>query len=233
MSSPERAPVSDDAAPSAPVAPDTKEPSRRLPSRLLLVRHGESTWNSERRVQGQHDPPLSRRGKQQARELAARLAGHPLAAFYTSDLRRAVETAEPLAETLGREPAPLPGLREIALGQWEGKSREELMAEFPELWAAWSQRPSWDLVPGGEGSGPFERRVLETLAWLQAQHPIGDVLCVTHGGVIQVLLGSVVAPGRGSDGLFPFVIENCSLTVLQRTGARTVVMSVNDVCHLS
>jgi broad specificity phosphatase PhoE len=59
------------------------------------------------------------------------------------------------------------------------------------------------------------------------------VICVIHGGVIQVLLGSVVAPDQGSDGLFPFVIENCSLTVLQRTGLRTVVTAVNDVCHLS
>jgi broad specificity phosphatase PhoE len=75
--------------------------------------------------------------------------------------------------------------------------------------------------------------VLATLAEIQAQHTIGDVICVTHGGVIQVLLGSVVAPDRGSDGLFPFVIENCSLTVLQRTGSRTVVTAVNDVCHIS
>jgi broad specificity phosphatase PhoE len=236
MSSPERAPISNattSTTPSAPVAPETKEPSRKLPSRLLLVRHGESTWNWERRVQGQHDPPLSRRGKQQARELAARLADHHVAGFYSSDLRRAWETAEPLAENLGREPLPLPGLREIALGAWEGKTRQELMAEFPDQWEAWSVRPSWDIVPGGEGAEAFERRVLDTMGRLMAEHPIGDVLCVTHGGVIQVMLGSVVAPGRGSDGLFPFVIENCSMNVLQRTGSRTVVTAVNDVCHLS
>jgi broad specificity phosphatase PhoE len=233
MSSPERAPISNVAAPSAPVAPDTKEPSRKLPSRLLLVRHGESTWNWERRVQGQHDPPLSKRGKQQARELAARLEDHRVAAFYSSDLRRAWETAEPVAEALGREPTPVTGLREIALGAWEGKTREELMVEFPSEWGAWSQRPSWDIVPGGEGAQRFERRVLETLTRIQGDHPIGDVLCVTHGGVIQVLLGSVVAPGAGSDGLFPFVIDNCSLTVLQRAGSRTVVTAVNDVCHLT
>jgi 2,3-bisphosphoglycerate-dependent phosphoglycerate mutase len=156
-----------------------------------------------------------------------------VAGYYSSDLRRAQETAEPLTESLGREPTLLPGLREIALGQWEGKTREELQAEFPAEWQAWSERPSWDIVPGGEGAQPFEHRVLATLAEIQAAHPIGDVICVTHGGVIQVLLGSVVAPDQGSDGLFPFVIENCSLTVLQRTGLRTVVTAVNDVCHLS
>jgi probable phosphoglycerate mutase len=227
MSSPERAPDSQSAA------PDTKQASRPAPARLLLVRHGESTWNSERRVQGQHDPPLSSRGREQARELAGRLAGLRLAAFYSSDLRRAWETAQPIAEVIGREPTPLPGLREIALGEWEGKTREELMAEFPAEWAEWARKPSWDIVPGGEGAAPFEERVLATLAALQADLERGDVLCVTHGGVIQVALGSVVAPGRGSDGLFPFLIENCSLTVLQRTATRTVVTAVNDTCHLS
>ena len=239
MSSPERAPISEAAAPvpspvpSAAPAPDTKEPPRPLPSRVLLVRHGESTWNAERRVQGQHDPPLSEFGRRQAGQLAARLAGRPLVALYSSDLRRAWQTAEPIAEAVGLEAIPLQGLREIALGDWEGKTREELAREFPEEWEAWSQRPSWDLVPSGEGAGPFERRVRETLAWILSRHTVGDVLCVTHGGVIQVALGSVVAPRRGSDGLFPFVIENCSLTVLQRSSSRTVVTAVNDTCHLS
>src|SRR4030081_635152 len=242
MSSPERAPISEDAAPDPPTAtaaPDTKETPRPIPSRLLLVRHGESTWNAEKRVQGQHDPPLSELGRRQAGRLAARLAGggpgapfntdllaarlagRPLVALYSSDLRRAWQTAEPIAEAVGLEPIPLRGLREIALGDWEGKAREELAREFPEEWEAWSQRPSWDLVPSGEGAGPFERRVRETLAWILSQHTVGDILCVTHGGVIQVALGSVVAPRRGSDGLFPFVIENCSLTVLQRSSSRT------------
>jgi broad specificity phosphatase PhoE len=239
MSSPERAPISEAAAPvPSPVpspapAPDTKETPRPLPSRVLLVRHGESTWNAEKRVQGQHDPPLSELGRRQAGRLAARLAGRPLVALYSSDLRRAWQTAEPIAEAVGLEPTPLRGLREIALGDWEGKTREELASEFPEPWEAWSQRPSWDLVPSGEGAGPFERRVRETLAWILSQHTVGDILCVTHGGVIQVALGSVVAPRRGSDGLFPFVIENCSLTVLQRSSSRTVVTAVNDTCHLS
>ena len=231
MSSPERAPDSQSAA------PDTKEPPRPSRSRLLLVRHGESTWNQEQRVQGQHDPPLSERGRRQARELAEglgqRLAGRRLAAFYSSDLRRAWETAEAVGAAVGRAPVPLPGLREIALGAWEGKTREELIAEYPAEWEAWTRRPSWDLVPGGERAGPFETRVLATLAKVQADLAAGDVLCLTHGGVIQVVLGSVVAPGQGSDGVFPFLIENCSVTVLQRTGARVVVTAVNDTCHLS
>lgn len=227
MSSPERAPEAQGAA------PDTKEPPRPAPTRLLLVRHGESTWNRERRVQGQHDPPLSERGWQQAHELAERLAGSQFAAFYSSDLRRAWQTAQVVAEAVGRKPVPLPGLREIALGEWEGMTREALLEKFPNEWAAWSRKPSWDIVPGGEGARPFEERVLATIGEVLEGLASGDVLCLTHGGVIQVTLGSVVAPSQGSDGLFPFLIENCSLSVLQRTGSRTVVTAVNDTCHLS
>jgi broad specificity phosphatase PhoE len=213
-------------------APDTAEEYIHLaPSRLLLVRHGESTWNVAHRIQGQLDPPLSERGLVQAGELAQRLAGHELAGFYTSDLCRARQTAEPIERAVGREAIPITGLREIALGAWEGKTRDELMAEFPDEWARWAKEPSWDIVPGAEGAAPFQRRVTETLEELVRRHPEGDVLCVTHGGVIQVALLNVV--GRNSTGLFPFLIENSSLTVVQRMRGRTVVTAVNDTCHLS
>ncbi|HKF78256.1 MAG TPA: histidine phosphatase family protein [Candidatus Dormibacteraeota bacterium] len=208
---------------------DTERPPTR--SRLLLVRHGESTWNRARRIQGQLDPPLSDRGLTQARELAERLSGRSLAGFYCSDLARAQQTAEALVDAVGLEPTPEVGLREIMLGAWEGKTRDELEAEFPEEWAAWMRRPSWDLVPGGEGEAPFADRVTATLGEIRARHPGGDVLCVTHGGVIQVGILEVV--GRGSGGFFPFMIENCSLTVIQRRNGRAVVTSVNDTCHLS
>lgn len=214
-------------------APDTADDHDRVlaPSRLLLVRHGESTWNAARRIQGQLDPPLSERGGAQAGEVGERLAGHRLAAFYCSDLARTRQTAEMIASAVGMDPVPEPGLREIALGEWEGKTREELMDEYPDLWERWAREPNWDLVPGGEGAAPFAARVTETLHGIRDRHQHGDVLCVTHGGVIQVAILDVV--GRTSRGIFPFLIENCSLTVIQRTARRTVVTTVNDTCHLT
>jgi probable phosphoglycerate mutase len=166
----------------------------------------------------------------EASALAERLAGRSLAGFYCSDLARSRWTAELIAPAVGMEPVLEPGLREIGLGEWEGKTRDELMAEFPERWARWEAEPSWDLVPGGEGAQPFQDRVTATLDALQGRHPQGDVLCVTHGGVIHVALLNVV--GRSSRGLFPFLIQNCSLTVLQCRRDRMVVASVNDTCHL-
>jgi probable phosphoglycerate mutase len=177
------------------------------------------------------DPPLSPRGLAQARELALRLAGHRLAGFYCSDLLRARQTAEPIARALGLAPVLEPALREIGLGAWEGKSREELLREYPEQWAAWVREPSWDLIPGGEGAQAFERRVGRILGEILDRHPAGDVLCVTHGGVIQVALLSVV--GRRSHGQFPFRIDNASLSVIQWAGDQAAITAVNDTCHLA
>jgi broad specificity phosphatase PhoE len=177
------------------------------------------------------DPPLSERGAAQALEVGERLAGHRLAGFYCSDLTRTRQTAELIASSVRMEPVPDPGLREIALGEWEGRTREELMEEYPELWERWAREPDWDLVPGGEGAAPFAARVVDTIRRIRERHPHGDVLCVTHGGTIQVALLDVV--GRVSRGIFPFLIENCSLTVIQSTPRRTVVTAVNDTCHLS
>ncbi len=167
----------------------------------------------------------------QAREMGERLVGHRFEGFYCSDLVRARQTAELIASAVGMEPSPEPGLREIALGAWEGMTREGLMDGYPDLWERWSREPNWDLVPDGEGARPFEERIAATLRRLRERHPHGDVLCITHGGVIQVALLDVV--GRGTRGIFPFLIENCSLTVIQRRARRTVVTAVNDTCHLS
>lgn len=212
-------------------APDTDASSSVASSRLLLVRHGESTWNRERRVQGQLDPPLTERGQEQAREIADRLAGHGVVAMYCSDLRRVQQTARPIAEAVDAEPVTVVDLREISLGEWEGKTSDELEAEYPEAWDQWTRRPSWDQVPGGEGQAAFEQRVHRAVDAMFAANPVGDILCVTHGGVIQVALSRVV--GRSVDGIFPFLIENCSLSVFQRTQRGMVITAVNDTCHLS
>lgn len=212
-------------------APDTDASSSVASSRLLLVRHGESTWNRERRIQGQLDPPLTERGQEQAREIADRLAGHGVVAMYCSDLRRVQQTARPIAEAVDAEPVTVVDLREISLGEWEGKTSDELEAEYPEAWDEWTRRPSWDQVPGGEGQVAFEQRVHRAVDAMFAANPVGDILCVTHGGVIQVALSRVV--GRSVDGIFPFLIENCSLSVFQRTQRGMVITAVNDTCHLS
>jgi broad specificity phosphatase PhoE len=216
---------------SAAAPPDSPDATPDAPLRLYLVRHAESAWNSVGRIQGQLDPPLSERGFEQARRLAERLHHTQFDAFYCSDLQRAFQTASCVAEALGRQPSPLPGLREIYLGAWEGLDRTQVELGYPDLWRRWREWPTWDLVPGGEGARAFERRVKEALAGLVGRHPTGEILVITHGGVIQVALAEVL--GGSSDGPFPFRVDNTSLTVIQKRQGRTVVNRVNDTCHLT
>ncbi|HEY8634633.1 MAG TPA: histidine phosphatase family protein [Candidatus Dormibacteraeota bacterium] len=197
---------------------------------MLLVRHGQSTWNHEHRIQGQLDPPLSDEGRRQAARLGRRLAGRKFSGFYSSDLKRALETSRVIGEAVGIEPTPMAGLREIYLGEWEGLLAEELAVRYPKAWAGWTEEPDWDLVPGGEGSAPFEARVKVALDSLFDSHQQGDVLAVTHGGVIQIALHHVV--GRPGRGIFPFRIQNTSMSVIEKRNGRLVVSGVNDIGHL-
>jgi broad specificity phosphatase PhoE len=198
---------------------------------LVFARHAQSTWNGLGKIQGQLDPPLSERGREQAERLAERLGSRRWSGFYSSDLARCLETAAPIAHRLGQEPVPLGELREIYLGEWEGLTRHDLEARYPELWQRWTQKPDWDLVPGGETAAAFEQRVDRILKQLLEEHAEGDVLVVTHGGVIQVALGHTVGLD-GTAGLFPFRISNASITAIEHGPRRLIVSSVNDVCHL-
>jgi 2,3-bisphosphoglycerate-dependent phosphoglycerate mutase len=216
--------------PARPEPPELPLPARPAPTRVVLIRHGQSTWNREHRIQGQLDPPLSDEGRQQASLLGARLGGRSFDGFYTSDLKRAFETAELIGQAIGVAPEPMAALREIYLGDWEGLRSDEIAERYPHAWASWVEEPNWDYVTGGEGGAVFDARVGAAMEDILGRHPHGDVLVVTHGGVIQVALHRLV--GRASRGLFPFKIQNASISVIERREGRMVIGGVNDVAHL-
>src|SRR5512139_1980149 len=122
-------------------------------ARFLLIRHGESMWNGERRIQGNQDPPLSPRGRRQADLVASRIGEHVskvAAAIYTSTLRRAAETAEAVRAATGLPMFLDPDLREMCLGRWEGMTVPEIQAAFPGTYEAWLANPLMHPAPGGE-----------------------------------------------------------------------------------
>jgi len=152
---------------------------------LLLVRHGETDWNRERRFQGHADPPLNETGREQAHALAAELAAERIELVYTSDLARARETAEIVAATVGADVVALRELREIDVGEWEGLTWPEIEERHPEGVQAWHEHGSgWE---AGETQEELGERVVEALRRIVAQHPSRRILIVGHGGTIRAI----------------------------------------------
>ena len=150
---------------------------------FLLVRHGETDWNRESRFQGHADPPLNARGRDQAHALADTVAGEAIAAVYASPLRRALETAEILAQRLRVPVEPVDGLREVDVGEWQGLTREEIEQRFPDAYARWlAFGRGWE---DGETYEEMGRRVVAALHELAARHRDETVLVVTHGGPLR------------------------------------------------
>jgi broad specificity phosphatase PhoE len=152
---------------------------------LLLARHGQSDWNATRRWQGHADRPLTEKGRAQAQALAARLEHIELDAVYSSDLRRAAETAAEVARAQGLEPVQYPELREVDVGSWSGLTRAEAEARFPEGFSRWREGyPGWD---DGESYEAMTDRVLGTIHGITCAHQDGRVLVVSHGGPIRAI----------------------------------------------
>ncbi|HQR21542.1 MAG TPA: histidine phosphatase family protein [Burkholderiaceae bacterium] len=157
------------------------------PTTLLVIRHGETAWNAEHRIQGHLDIPLSPAGMRQAACLAERLGGAAIDAVYSSELARAWLTAAPLAERLGLEIMSDTRLRERSFGLFEGLTLDEIATRHPEPFRRWRERdPAWT-VDGGESGLDLIDRVLGALHDIVTRHPGGTVAVVTHGGVLDVV----------------------------------------------
>lgn len=197
--------------------------------RLLLIRHGRSTWNAEGRIQGHADPPLDEVGREQARRLAERLREETLAALYASPLRRAQETAEIIGQALDLPVVPDERLREYDTGDITGLTREQIVARYPDLAQRWREDPESVEIPGEEGSAPFQARVVAAFDEILSRHEEGTVGVVAHGGTLGTYLNHLIGlPYRFS----PFRFANGSLSIIQLNRARPRIVLVNDTCHL-
>ena len=154
---------------------------------LILIRHGETDWNLEGRYTGQSDVPLNAKGISQAKTLANRLADEQLKAIYTSDLSRARQTAEQLAQKTASQVTVDRRLREIDQGQWEGLLFEEIRSRFQEAWERRLSQPLEVAAPGGETVGAVRARVLESLGEILNTHPRDKVAIVSHGLALAII----------------------------------------------
>ncbi len=186
-------------------------------TRVLCIRHGETDWNAAGRWQGHAPVPLNAAGRAQSQALGNYLArnGWPLAAIYSSDLPRAMQTAQAIADALGLTVHPDARLREIDLGEWQGLTREEVLAWDGERYAAHQADRDHVPTPNGETHLALRARVLAAFDEITARHAGQTVALVTHGGTLGVLLVSLFGPLQRPS------LTNTSITVIERAAPDT------------
>jgi broad specificity phosphatase PhoE len=198
---------------------------------LLLVRHGETAFNRERRWQGQHDSPLSAEGRAEVQALAERIAARNPGAIYSSDLPRARETAGAIATLTGLAPVFDGRWREVDVGQWLGLTPEEVEERYPEGYARWlAGGTGWDQ---GESYLEMAARGLAAAREVVSTHAgaTQPVVCVTHGGVIRALVMHVLGMPAEARRLLA-TGPTATLTELDATAPVWRLRSYNDAGHL-
>lgn len=183
-------------------------------ARLVLLRHGQTAWNAELRLQGHRDIPLDSTGLQQAAAAAPSVAAMRPDVLVVSDLGRARSTAEPVLALTGLSPVVDARLRETSMGDWEGLTRDEIDAGWPGEWDRWRSAIADVAPPGGENRSDVAARAAEVVDELDAGHD-GTALLVTHGGLILGLTARLVGLPREHWELLGGV-SNCHWVQLER-----------------
>ncbi len=199
-------------------------------TRIIAVRHGETAWNVATRIQGQLDIGLNARGRWQAAQVAQALRGEPLQAAYASDLARAWDTAQTIAQASAVGLTAHVGLRERGFGEFEGLTHADIEARWPEHALRWRQRdPHW-APPSGESLAELRDRIRHTLDELASAHVGQQIVLVAHGGVLDVLYR--LATGQAAEAPRSWQLGNATINRLIWTPEGLSLVGWSDARHL-
>ena len=199
-------------------------------TRIIAVRHGETAWNVATRVQGQLDIGLNARGRWQAAQVAQALRGEPLQAVYASDLARAWDTAQAIAQVSAVGLTAHIGLRERGFGEFEGQTHADIEARWPEHALRWRQRdPDW-APPGGESLTELRDRIRGTVDELALAHVGQQIVLVAHGGVLDALYR--LATGQTIQAPRSWQLGNATINRLLWTPEGLSLVGWSDARHL-
>jgi 2,3-bisphosphoglycerate-dependent phosphoglycerate mutase len=199
-------------------------------TRILAIRHGETEWNVDGRIQGQLDVPLNAMGRWQVHRLALAVADEQIAAIYSSDLLRAFETAQAVARGSGQAIATDTGLRERGFGTFEGMSFDEVRQRWPEMSDRWRRRDPEFGPPGGETLNQFYARSVATATRLAALHPGDTIALIAHGGVMDCLYRA--ASRLALDAPRSWQLGNAAINRLLYTPQGFTLVGWSDDYHL-
>ena len=205
-------------------------------TRFILVRHGQTGWNKDERFRGRADIELDETGLQQAQLTAERMMEWEISAVYSSPLKRAVSTAQAIADRFGLSVVTLDGLNDMNFGQWEGMLVSEVREKHAKLFNEWRLHPESFAVPGGESLEDVRKRVVKTVGELALEHEGQTIALVTHRVVCKVLLCHLL--GLDNSHFWKIAQDTTAVNAFEMyevigTGEkRATVTLVNDTCHL-
>lgn len=179
-------------------------------AKLYLIRHGETDYNNALRFQGQTDIPLNHKGIEQAEKVAGFLKDVPLQAIYTSSLKRARTTAEIIGRAKDLEPQATDALREMSFGIWENMNSKDIQKKYEKEWKDFFASPAKTKIPEGESMSEVQQRAYPEVQRILDRYPEGDVAFVAHGGIIRVLICTML--GLDLNRSWHLHVGNASIT---------------------
>jgi len=197
---------------------------------FTVIRHGQTAENLKGLLQGHTDTVLDQLGLIQAQCAAERLRGETFDHIFSSDLKRAMQTAQAIADVIGGNVIPLPALREWHLGELENRPCAELWEKYPRIMDAFKYEGCDVAVPGGETRSQFNKRLADCIDSLAAQYEGERILLVTHGGALRAIFRRIVGPSA-DDVMLPLV-SNAAYSRFCKRGDRWQICCWNDVSHL-
>jgi len=197
-----------------------------MPTKLILIRHGETDFNRKKRYSGFKDVSLNLKGKRQVGKLHKRLKKEVVHKVYASDRSRAIQSARIVFKDRSIE--SLAGLREIHFGIFEGLTYKEIIKKYPVVYKKWLKDPFRVKIPGGESLVDFRKRVVGELKNIIAKNKNKTVAVVCHGGPISIFVNHIL---RSKD-FWKYIPKSASLSIIEHKNGKSKIRSLNDIEHL-
>ena len=199
--------------------------------KIYLIRHGQTDWNLEGKIQGRYDVSLNETGSKQAELLAMGMDKRPVVQIFSSRQKRALETAQAVGRRQHVDVTVIDGLEEVEFGEWEGKTWDEISREYPEEFKVWCTEPAEIVPPGGESRPQIYRRIGNALKEI-LRRSRGDIAIVSHGAALAYMVSIMLEKELGDHD--EIIVKNASISTVEydRETGKFHMAEANDVSHL-
>lgn len=199
-------------------------------TKLYLIRHGQSEWNILSKVQGQKDANLTNIGREQARKLGKRLIDENIDIIFSSDLSRALETAEIISSMINKPVVESKEIQEINFGPWEGLTLAEIQKKYKEEYLIWMKKPDKFKLEGTETLDNLKNRVMKYVEKVLIENKDKNIAIVSHNATLKIIILNLL--GMGNAFYKNISLNNVSLSIIECRQYNNVLTLLNDTSHL-